>query len=222
MDHLFYSEGEENFQVVLKPFVDIKKAYFETTLLEHLRQPANCYENLSSAITVRIAPYNHSLCYYASVKNLHIVPAVNPEDKDRGITAWKEIKYNAKGELTELHRFFAIATRENDLALKHNLPAPLQPSPIQAISNRQKKDASIQRWANEIPCMSSRPLGHLVQDRGRSGGDESTSGSTNSKQVLHFSQVFSTNIGDQSARTSQHGTPISISMIIQSCERSPL
>lgn len=215
MDHLFYSEGEENFQVVLKPFVDIKKGYFETTLLEHLRLHAKCdYNNLSSAITVRIALYDHSLCTYASVKNVHIVPAVKPEDKDRGLTAWKEFNYSAKGEPTEYHRFLAMAMQPNNSAFKHNTPVPLQPAPLQPISTRQNKDASIQRWANEIPEMINRPMGSPMQELGRAGGGEAPSASTNGKLSLALSRVLSTDIDDQRSRKSLHGTPTSNLMIL--------
>ncbi len=167
--------------------MDIKKGYFETTLLEHLRLHPKCdYKNLPSAITVRIAPYNHSLCYYASVKNVQLVPAVKPENKDCELAAWKEFKYSAKGEATAHYRFITMALQANDSAFKHNIPAPLKPASPQQIDNRPNKNATIQRWANQIPEMTNRSTGHPMQELGELGGGDATSMSTNSKLSLHF------------------------------------
>jgi len=190
MDHLFYSEDEENFQLVLKPFVDIKKWYFETTLLEQLRLHSKCnYKTLPSAITARIAPYNHSICYYASTKKLEIDRVVTTEDKDLGLTEWKGFTYSAKGEPKDHHRYLVMAMRTNDSAVEGgNTPAPINSAPVQPVIARQDKDASIQRWANAVPQMTTRPLVNPMQELGKFGGGEATSGSTNSKLSPHLLQ----------------------------------
>jgi hypothetical protein len=159
--------------------LNIRKAFFETTLLEHLRLHAKCnYKTLGSAITVRIAPYSHSKCRHISINKLNIVPAVKPEDKDLGLLAWAEFKYSAKGEPVKHYQFLGMVIQANDLALRHETPAPMKP--LQPIMTRANKDASITRWANKIPEMVNRPLGYPMSEF-RNSGAVAPPGSINSK-----------------------------------------
>jgi hypothetical protein len=159
--------------------VDIRRGYFATTLLEDLRLHAKCnYKTLGSAITVRIAPYNHSNCRYISINKLNIVPAVKPEDKDRGLPAWAEFKYSAKGEPAKHHQFLGTITQANGSVFRHDTPAPMKP--LQPVNTRANKDASITRWANEVPDMTTRPFGCPMPGFGN-GRADALSGCTNSK-----------------------------------------
>jgi len=88
---------------------------------------------------------------------LNIVPAVKPEDKDRGLPAWAEFKYSAKGEPAKHHQFLGTITQANGSVFRHDMPAPMKP--LQPVNTRANKDASITRWANEVPDMTTRPFG---------------------------------------------------------------
>jgi hypothetical protein len=223
-NHVFYSEAEENFQLVLKPIVDIKKFYFETTLLETLRLRPQCnYRNLANAVTVRIALYSHERCLYFSVKNLKITPAVNLEDKDCGLTEWAQFKYSSTGNTSMYHQDHAM---QPSLAVSgQNAPGPMQPAPVQPVTqsivNRENKDASIQRWAQDIPMAPVRPVGNELQELHKPGVVAGNSASTNSKPLLHLMVPWNTDINVQRMRISQHGTPISTLMIPLFYEMNP-
>jgi hypothetical protein len=188
-NHVFYSEAEENFQLVLKPIVDIKKSYFETTLLETLQLRPQCnYRNLANAVTVRIALYSHERCLYFSVKNLKFTPAVKLEDKDCGLTEWAQFKYSSTCNSSMYHQDHVS---QPTLAVSgQNAPGPMQPTPVQPviepITNRENKDASIQRWAQDIPVIAIRPVGNPLQEFPKFGAVAPNPGSTNRKPLLHL------------------------------------
>jgi hypothetical protein len=176
-NHVFYSEAEENFELVLKPIVDIKKFYFETTLLETLRLGPKCnYQNLYKADTVRIALYSHEKCSYSSVKALKITPAVTPENKDIELAEWAHFTYNPTGKPSKYHQYLTTAKQED-------LPVSRQNTLVETIINKVNKDASIERWAQDIP----RPIGNGFQDLREPVVVATTSGSPESRPSLNRS-----------------------------------
>ena len=178
-NHVFYSEAEENFQLVLKPIVDIKKFYFETTLLETPRLSPKCnYGNLYKADTVRIALYSHEKCLYSSVKALKITPAVSPENKDIGLAEWAQFMYCPTGQPSKYYRDLATAKQPN-------LPVSTQNALVETIIEKANKDASIQRWAEDIPMKAARPVENALHDLRQPGAVAATSGSPKSKPPLH-------------------------------------
>ncbi len=179
-NHVFYSEAEGNFELVLKPIVDIKKFYFETTLLKTLRLGSKCnYENLHKADTVRIALYSHEKCSYSSVKALRITPAVPPEDKDIGLAEWAQSFYCPTGQPSKYHQDLATAKQEN-------LPVSKQTTLVETIIENANKDASIQRWAQDIPMNAARSIGNSLQDPRKTDAVAATSGFPKSKPPLHY------------------------------------
>jgi hypothetical protein len=178
-NHVFYSEAEENFELVLKPIVDIKKFYFETTLLETLRLGPKCnYGNLYKADTVRIAPYSHEKCSYSSVKALKITPAVPPENKDIGPVEWAQFMYCPTSPPSKYHQDLATAKQAN-------LPESRQNTLVEKIIEKANKDASIERWAQDIPVKAARPIENALQDLYQPGEVAAISEFSRSKPPLH-------------------------------------
>ena len=178
-NHVFYSEAEENFQLVLKPIVNIKKFYFETTLLETLRLGPKCnYGNLYKADTVRIALYSHEKCLYSSTKTLKVTPAVLPEDKDIGLPEWAHFMYSPTGQPSKYHQDLATAKHANP-------PVSRQNTLVETIIENANKDASIQRWAQDIPINAARPIENDLQDLRKPGAVAATSGSPMGKPPFH-------------------------------------
>ncbi|PMD26780.1 hypothetical protein NA56DRAFT_654562 [Hyaloscypha hepaticicola] len=169
-NHVFYSEAEENFELVLKPIVDIKKFYFETTLLETLRLGPKCnYGTLYKADTVRIASYSHEKCSYASVKALKITPAVQPENKDIGLAEWAQFIYCPTGQPSKYYQDLATAKQAN-------LPGSRQNTLVETMIEKANKDASIQRWTQDIPVKAPRPIENALQDLRKPGAVAAISG----------------------------------------------
>jgi hypothetical protein len=147
--HIFYSEGVEDFKLILRPIVDVRKQYFETTLLEALQISPKCdYQNLQEATTVRIAPYVPAKCLYASSKVIKISPAVKFEEKDSHLSEWIDFKYSGKNSTQEYLRNpgSVIQTHTNRPALIQITPA-VQPPVI----NR----ANIERWRGDVFSLTS-------------------------------------------------------------------
>ncbi|KAE9373238.1 hypothetical protein N431DRAFT_465535 [Stipitochalara longipes BDJ] len=165
--HIFYGEGEEDFKLIIKPIVDVKMHYFKTTLLEYLLIDFKCnYLTLPTASTVRIAPYDRAKYLYASVNKVNVTPAVKPEDKDRGLTEWKDFKYCGRGQPPEFLQEDATLTQAEVSASMENAPGPSNSARAQAIVSRENKDALIVRWAENVPPVV--PLARAVQRLGPS------------------------------------------------------
>lgn len=168
--HIFYSEGEEDFKLVLKPIIDIRKSYFETTLLDPLQLSSKCnHHTLPKASTIRIANYNHKNCLYVSTNTLKFAPAVNSEDMDRGLKDWINYTYCPTGELSQNLRDPATVTQASLFATIQNDPGPVRPAIVQQTTSREIKNASIQQWAQNISTKSACPLGLPLQGAGQPG-----------------------------------------------------
>jgi hypothetical protein len=95
--HLFYTEEVQNYQVSFKRLPDVKKKFFETTLLDNLQlcpERFN-YRNLPLAVTVRCAPFHAVKARYMQFKLAKYLPVVAFDDMDSGLRDWpKDFKYN--------------------------------------------------------------------------------------------------------------------------------
>ena len=159
--------------------MNIKKFYFETTLLETLRLGPKCnYGNLHKADTVRIALYSHEKCLYSSTKTLKITPAVLPEDKDIGLPEWALFVYSPTGEPSKYHQDLVTAKYANP-------PVSRQNTIVETIIENANKDASIQRWDQDIPINAARPIENALQDLRQPGAVAATLGSPKGKPPLH-------------------------------------
>jgi len=182
--HLFYGEGEEDFKLILKPIVDVKMHYFKTTLLEYLLIGIKCnYPSLPAASTVRIAPYNRAKSLYTSVNKANINPVVKPEHRDRCLIEWKDFKYCRIGQRPEILQEDATPTEEVSAPLQ-NVPIPSNHTRAQAVANKEKKDAIIERWVENVAPAAPIRLGNSLQGLGSSFALASNSGSKNGKQFL--------------------------------------
>lgn len=112
MKHLFYAEEIENYQVSFKHLLDVKKKFFETTLLDNLQLSASRfnYRNLLLAVTVRCSVFNAIKARYIPFKGAKYRAAVDFESKDFGPREWKDWEYNhyipqGKAEENAMTRF---------------------------------------------------------------------------------------------------------------------
>lgn len=157
---MFYSEGIGDFKIALKKIADIKKRYFETTLLDRLHLPDRCtYENLPTAITARIAPYDHLRCIHIPIKKLDFLPLA----KEGGSDGWEDFNYNHKGEAKESFRLFELPTRSGDSESKEDVSI-VEPTTPQPNTARMAKAASIKLWQESIPQVKNLQMELFPQD----------------------------------------------------------
>ena len=94
--HLFYAEEVENYQVSFKRLPDVKKKFFETTLLDNLQlcpQRFN-YRTLALAVTIRCSPFHAAKARYVPFKLGKYHSVVAFDNKDSGPRDWLEFRYN--------------------------------------------------------------------------------------------------------------------------------
>ena len=182
--HLFYTESEHDYKLVLKPIADIKMHYFKTTLLEYLIIGLKCnYRTLPNATTIRIAPLNSKIMIYASVNKVQITPAIKIEDRDCGLTEWKDFKYCSIGQNSKSLQEVSTPMQEEKLVAEKNTPGSSNAARVQAIANKEIKDAIIENWADkvihynpvpkEVSLQVLRPL--LVAAASNTGASDGTS-----------------------------------------------
>ncbi|KAK0119916.1 hypothetical protein ONS95_011341 [Cadophora gregata] len=188
VNHVFYTEETANTKYALKYFVDMKMFYFETTLLDELQvifsNGACDYETLTSAITVRCAPYVPVKSTYVQFKTPKL-RKIEVEDIPGGIKVFSTAyTYNGKGDLSENpmlyrpaqdpERVATPAAQTNSQQLQNALAPHLRSGP-----HKNPKDESVQKWATEIPdpislgvalAPEGLPDGLRIQANGISGG----------------------------------------------------
>jgi hypothetical protein len=175
MNHMFYSEEADNAKFTLNTLVNVKKAYFETTLLDNLQMSDfHDYNNLHQAVTVRLAPFDGLKNFYIPIKNLKFGPAISSAERDLG-TILKQFKYWPKGQLEDnpLRHFPSeIGTLPNP-SPSGSLPTPSPNSTSNAATpscdtppaptRDTPSSAKIEQWASEIPVLipvtSNQPSG---------------------------------------------------------------
>ena len=95
MKHLFYTEDIEDYHVVFKYIADVKKRFFETTLLDNLQLSASRfdYHNVHRAVTVRCFVFNAMRSSYTPLKVSKSHAAVPLDKKDSGCRDWNNFAY---------------------------------------------------------------------------------------------------------------------------------
>ncbi|KAK2629397.1 hypothetical protein QTJ16_000217 [Diplocarpon rosae] len=159
--HVLYTEEVEDVKFVFKLFVDIRKKYFETTLLDnnHVAFIGHSnYETLINAVTIRCALYNPVKSSYISSKNVVISPlpiSSSAQDVGAFTTAFH---YCGKGDSSNdpmRHRQAAsdvASSCPGPLEATELSPAPTSPqlSRLQDYNSSAKSEA-VQNWAKQIP-----------------------------------------------------------------------
>jgi phage gpG-like protein len=159
--HLFYTEELEKYEVLFKHIVDVKKRFFETTLLDnlHLSSARFDYLNLSSAVTIRCAPYNSVKTRFTPFKVSKYIAAVDSDNKYAGRPEWKNFKYAARGQDEQnnaMTRFENYSSRDTSQVQQ---PQPLEQGsaeeqdvedPDEHTQTVQNTIESIQRWKANI------------------------------------------------------------------------
>ena len=94
--HLFYTEDIENYQISFKFFIEVKKKFFETTLLDNLQLSTARfdYRTLPSAVTVRCSTFDAMKSRYLPFKIGKYYAAVDIDNRDSGSKEWEGFTYN--------------------------------------------------------------------------------------------------------------------------------
>ena len=169
---MFYSEEADNARFTLNTLINVKKRYFETTLLDNLQMSGfHDYKNLHQAVTVRLAPFDRLKNFYIPIKNLKFGPAISAAEKDLGtvLKQWVDFKYCPKGEPADnpLRHFPSEAGTLSNPSPPGSLPTP----PPHSISSNATpsgdtpaapirdtpSSAKIEQWASEIPVLVPLP-----------------------------------------------------------------
>jgi hypothetical protein len=151
--HLFYTEEIENYEVSFNYFIEVKKKFFETTLLDNLLLSAAKfdYRNLPSAITVRCSVFNAMASRYTPFKIAKYYAAVDLNSKYSGPREWKDFKYSSciprgkeeENTMIRFERYMQPPEERKQVELsKQAEEASIQPQTFEGIV--RKKD--IQLW----------------------------------------------------------------------------
>lgn len=98
MNHLFYTEDVQKFQLRLCRFTDIQKRFFRTTLIHPYKMDPTAYASkLVTALSIRCAPWNELKNSYIPIR----VGTIVPSTKDLGLVSKSRdhttFKYREKG-----------------------------------------------------------------------------------------------------------------------------
>jgi len=173
---MFYSEEAENAKFTLNTLINVKKAYFETTLLDNLQMSGfHGYNNLHQAVTVRLAPFDRLKNFYIPIKNLKFGPATAERDLGTVMKQWVDFKYCPKGEPADnpLRHFPSETGTLSNPSPSGSLPTPPPNSTSNAATpsgdtppaptRDTPSNARIEQWASEIPVIvpvpSNQPSG---------------------------------------------------------------
>lgn len=156
---------------MLKYFKDIRKFYFESTLLDNLHVAFigdSDYEKLINSITVRVAPYDPIRLSWSPFRKLNIVP-ISPDSMSAGaFTA--AFTFCGKGDpaddpmrhfppeiinMLPVHHL-EVQSMEQELAI--HLPLQNDPEP-------SAKAEGVRNWAQQLPMASAAPAGHVSPPR---------------------------------------------------------
>jgi hypothetical protein len=157
--HLFYTEELENYQVSFKNIVDIRKKFFETTLLDNFQlNPARFnYHNLPSAVTVRCDVFNVSNSRYMPVRAPRYRPVIDFDDRESKFGIWPQnFTYSCripagKEEQNTMTRFETHIEQELPAQQAGNLAREVNSS-SQSLSNLElslaaHREEETSRWA---------------------------------------------------------------------------
>ena len=160
MNHILYAEGIRNFQLRLCPFIDVKKNFFKTTLLDPytIGQAMN-YNKLARALTIRCASWNELNSAYTPVPIKKIVPASKHAElalKSKGLF---DFEYYGKGSL-DSHPLRHLVEDEEGQG-SGNEPRPKVLPRVDSGNLEETKHVRIEGWAQQI---SGEPLGGDFRD----------------------------------------------------------
>jgi hypothetical protein len=169
VNHLFYAEDIQKFQLRLCPFIDIKRKFFRTTLLNPYKLDPVVYSpKLTTALTIRCASWNEPKNSYIPFKVGNIVPAT----KDPSLASasksryYTNFEYREKGgpennPLRHLRDDEESPTQSNDV--RSEIGAGLVPGTAE-----YNKQLRIGAWAQqigdifgEVPGPSGHPSSHI-------------------------------------------------------------
>lgn len=142
MNHIFYAEGIQDFQLRLCPFVSVKENFFKTTLLHPYRMgPALDYRKLTRSLTVRCASWNERDKRYTPVQIGGLVP-VTTKDSDVAMMSGELVKfeYRGKGSI-------------EDHPLRHvvdDAEPPRLPAGVASGDLEQARQTRIEGWAEQL------------------------------------------------------------------------
>ncbi|CAL3966348.1 unnamed protein product [Diplocarpon coronariae] len=159
--HAFYSEEVEDVKFVFKLFVDVRKHYFETTLLDnnHVAFIAHSnYETLINAVTIRCALYNPIKSAYISFKNVVISPLpITSSTQELGAFS-TAFQYCGKGDASN----DPMRHRQTASDVPSGYPGTLESPELNSAQspphlrhfqgyNSSAKCEAVQNWAKQIP-----------------------------------------------------------------------
>ena len=190
--HLFYTEELEKYEVLFKRIIDVKKRFFETTLLDNLQlsRARFDYFNLGNAVAVRCAAFNAVKSRFTPFKVGKYTAAVDLDNKDSGSREWKDFKYAAyiaygqdehNNTMTRFERYpqRAISQTQNPQQLHQPEQSNAQDQDLEDPEEQtqpvQNTFERIQLWKNNVPGQGSQSSG------GSYGNIQSDHGISNSK-----------------------------------------
>lgn len=150
VNHVFYTEGIQNFQLSFYPFVDMKKRFFKTTILHPYRiGPELNYYKLFRAYTVRCALWNGLDGHYMPIPIGILVPVTKDTDISSKSKELMDFKYCEKGSL-ETHPLRHVAgDEERQVSCPQKQPRTLARGVLGEL--QQAKQIRIEGWAQQLP-----------------------------------------------------------------------
>lgn len=158
MKHLFYAEDSENYQVSFKHFIEVKRKFLETTLLDNLQLSTALfdYRNLPLAVTVRCNIFNAPKSRYIPFKVGKYHAAVDIDNIDSGSVEWNDFRYSSyvtkgKEEENSMTRFDECEPRPEQVHLTHQPPQQHQlsgekPPDKKELSEEKTPEGKVYRW----------------------------------------------------------------------------
>ena len=149
MNHIVYAEGIRNFQLRFCPFIEIKKNFFKTTLLDPytIGQAMN-YNKLTRALTIRCASWNELNSVYTPVPIKKIVPAFKHPDVALKSKELFDFEYCGKGS-SDSHPLRHLVEDEEGQG-SGNEPPPKKLPRVDSSNLEQTKHVRIEGWAQQI------------------------------------------------------------------------
>ena len=168
---------------MFKHIIDVKKKFFETTLLDNLQlsRARFDYFNLGNAVTVRCAAFNAVKSRFTPFKVGRYTAAVDLDNKDSGPREWKDFRYaayTARGQdehnnaMTRFERYPQRANSQAQSSQQLQKPEQSNEEQTRPVQNTFER---IQLWKDNVPGQGSQSSG------GSYGNVQSDHGTPNSK-----------------------------------------
>jgi len=165
-NHL-YTEGTTKFEISFQHIANVKKKYFETTLLDNL-QLSNLgfdYYNLFEAVTIRCSPWDHVKSRFLPHKIGKYIATVTIDNKDSESSEWSNFEYasyiggeNTMDRFVEQCRVSALRFEERDDAAQqtdaehhHITSTNFDADETNGLPTQREKDVAVSNWIGDIP-----------------------------------------------------------------------